>query len=118
MGYQRKHEYTAEPKKWHMNTLRFSAYYEYKHERGYDMQHYNLLTADGAPDKRNRYDSRPGAVMFTVFLQNIPLYMFRGCVKPIYCILLAATHSNSTLRNVCFTDWISWGMNGCLIKLP
>lgn len=48
-------------KKWHMNTLQLSAYYEYKHERGYDMQHYNLLTADGAPDKRNRYDSRPGS---------------------------------------------------------
>lgn len=60
-------------KKWHMNTLQLSAYYEYKHERGYDMQHYNLLTADGAPDKRNRYDSRPGSSYVYRILAEYPI---------------------------------------------
>lgn len=44
----------------HMNPLGLRATYKYNHERGYDMQHYKLLTADKAVDKRNRYDSRPG----------------------------------------------------------
>lgn len=45
----------------HMNPLGLQARYKYNHERGYDMQHYKLLTADGTADKRNRYDNRPGS---------------------------------------------------------
>lgn len=44
----------------HLNPLGLQAHYKYSHERGYDMQHYKLLTADGTADKRNRYDNRPG----------------------------------------------------------
>lgn len=44
-----------------MNPLRLTAYYEYSHEWGSDMQHYKQLTADGITDKRNRYDNRPGS---------------------------------------------------------
>lgn len=44
----------------HMNPLSLQVHYKYKHERGYDMQHYKLLIADGTTDKRNRYDNRPG----------------------------------------------------------
>lgn len=44
----------------HLNPLGLQAHYKYNHERGYDMQHYKLLTADGTADKRNRYDNRPG----------------------------------------------------------
>ena len=46
-------------KAWHMNTLSLGAYYEFIRERGYDMQHYSLLTADEAAGRRNRYDNRP-----------------------------------------------------------
>ena len=50
---------TISLKDWHMNSLRLIVTYKYNHERGNDMQHYKLLTADGSTDKRNRYDSRP-----------------------------------------------------------
>lgn len=43
----------------HMNPINLSAGYNYRHEWGYDMQHYKLLTANNAADKRNRYDNRP-----------------------------------------------------------
>ena len=46
-------------KAWNLNHLNLSLFYEYNHERGYDMQHYNLLTANQTADKRNRYDNRP-----------------------------------------------------------
>ncbi|WP_199666214.1 hypothetical protein, partial [Bacteroides sp. OF04-15BH] len=46
-------------KAWNLNYFNLSLFYEYNHERGYDMQHYNLLTANQTADKRNRYDNRP-----------------------------------------------------------
>lgn len=45
----------------HLNPLDILAWYEYKHERGYDLQHYRLLTSNAISDKRNRYDNRPGS---------------------------------------------------------
>lgn len=44
---------------WNLNYLSLILFYKYDHERGHDMQHYNLLTANQTADKRNRYDNRP-----------------------------------------------------------
>lgn len=57
----------------HMNPLGLQAHYKYNHERGYDMQHYNLLTADGSADKRNRYDSRPESSYMYGILAEYPI---------------------------------------------
>lgn len=101
-----------------MNTLRFSAYYEYKHERGYDMQHYNLLTADGAPDKRNRYDSRPGSSYVYRILAEYPIIHVSRMRKTniLYFTCSYTQQFNSSERMLYRLDQL--GMNGCLIKLP
>lgn len=57
----------------HMNTLGLRVLYNYNHERGYDMQHYRLLTADGTSDKRNRYDNRPESSYEYEIIANYPI---------------------------------------------
>lgn len=60
-------------KTFHMNTLGLQMRYKYNHERGYDMQHYTLLTADGTADKRNRYDNRPESSYMYVIMADYPI---------------------------------------------
>ncbi len=57
----------------HMNTLNLIFLYNYSHERGYDMQHYRLLTSDGASDRRNRYDNRPEGSYEYNFIADYPI---------------------------------------------
>ncbi len=61
-----------------LNTLSLQAYYEYSRERGYDMQHYSLLTADETADRRNRYDNRPGSSYLYRIIAQYPIVNISG----------------------------------------
>lgn len=65
----------------HMNTLGLQARYKYSHERGYDMQHYNLLAAGGTADMRNRYDNRPGSSYMYGIIADYPIIDISGVRK-------------------------------------
>lgn len=65
----------------HMNSLGLQAYYKYNHERGHDMQHYQLLTANGTADKRNRYDNRPGNSYMYSVIADYPIINISGIRK-------------------------------------
>jgi hypothetical protein len=65
----------------HMNPLSLRFLYKYSHESSFDMQHYQLLTADDATDKRNRYDNSPESGYEYKFIVDYPIINIFGARK-------------------------------------